>query len=752
MEIRKSNNESSVDEIKNDNETKKFIQKNVSQNQTKKVIIIQKKNKLFYFLISLMILSIILSLFYKKDHYKKITNQGYEHIHITSEKKEEKIINITLKNKIINDPLFSTRWIVITTINPPNQNLDQLINITKSWKIVIIGDIKTNNESWSIFKNSTRIIYLSLEDQNKLNYNITKYIPYNSYTRKNIGYLFAIQHGAKEIYETDDNIFMIDENILQSNISNYLSYAENNSSQMVNPYSFYGKSTIWPRGYRLKDLDKNSDIKFYRLLGNRTELNHLIFQGIINIKPDVDSLFLQSRALKENSINETFFISNNLIYLPGNFVPINSKNTKYYYDIFPSLALPTSVSKRVCDIWRGYLMQRYAWIYNGTVLFRPANAEYKGNFSNNIIFDFIEERDLYYELDFLLDNLNIEVDLAIDNPKKFIFILIEILVYKGILKKNDLDMYKAFIDDLDSFRYNYNLKFDKKIEKNEKKLLNFYSELKFYYARQNKILLQNNNEKKIKVYKHKENKNKYDDILLIINYNYEFLSKQNDYLFKLYNEYFPHIIFVYPAKTEENETYVSCPESYKGYYSYYCIKRIYESYPNFKGYLFLMDDDFLKVWELEYFDLNIPWFYHFFLKEDNFRKKSYKNTKSILDMNLDWKRNYRKFLGSGIIAYAVSDIYYIPQQDIAKFCSMVNTFYSKRVFLEIAVPTMMGIMLKPKYQIIQFLGLWGNKRDDPITFLRDNDKQVTVHPIKFSNIQYQEDVMKYIFIMNAKEY
>jgi len=40
----------------------------------------------------------------------------------------------------------------------------------------------------------------------KLGYNITKYIPFNSYSRKNIGYLYAIQHGAREIFETDDNI------------------------------------------------------------------------------------------------------------------------------------------------------------------------------------------------------------------------------------------------------------------------------------------------------------------------------------------------------------------------------------------------------------------------------------------------------------------------------------------------------------------------------------------------------------------
>ena len=53
------------------------------------------------------------------------------------------------------------------------------------------------------------------------------------------------------------------------------------------------------------------------------------------------------------------------------------------------------------------------------------------------------------------------------------------------------------------------------------------------------------------------------------------------------------------------------------------MKRVYELYPNKKGYLFLMDDDFLKVWELENFDFTIPWFNHYFIRNDKFDKLSY---------------------------------------------------------------------------------------------------------------------------------
>ena len=532
---------------------------------------------------------------------------------------------------------------------------------------------------------------------------------------------------------------------------NYTFYAENNNSLMINPYSFYAKSTIWPRGFRLKDIEKNCETKFYRFISRRANLNPLIFQGILNINPDVDSIFRYTRVNNKYSMNQFFDFRGNLMYLPGNFVPINSKNTKYLYDIFPALALPTTLPMRISDIWRGYIMQRYAWIYNGTVFYFPPCADNKRNYKN-ITLDFIEEKDLFLKLDNLLNALNIEINEEIKTPQNFLIKIIEILVYKGLLGKNDLKIYKAFIDDLNNIGYNFNLEFSGKIERDHKKLLNIYSEFNFYFPRQNKIILKNNDFKNISLYKHKDSKAKYNDILLIINYNYDFLTKLNDYILKLYSEYFPHIIFIYPGEIENNETYISCPYSHKGYYSYKCIKTVYELYPKKRGYLFLMDDNYLKVWELDNFDFSIPWFYHYFLRFDGFDEITYVNTKILLDIHPNWKTRYREFLGSSIIAYAVSDIYYIPREDIFTFCILADAFYDRRIFLETAVPTIMGIMMKQRYQIILFIGLWNERRNKVIEYIKSAHHQVTIHPIKFSNLTYQEEVNKFIFFMNGRDF
>jgi hypothetical protein len=212
------------------------------------------------------------------------------------------------------------------------------------------------------------------------------------------------------------------------------------------------------------------------------------------------------------------------------------------------------------------------------------------------------------------------------------------------------------------------------------------------------------------------------------------------------------MIFLYPGEIENNQTYVACPESYMGYYYYKCVKRIYERFPNYRGYIFLMDDNYLKVWELENLDFNIPWLNHYFIRFKEYELPQYVRGKKVFDIHPEWKTMYRKFLRSDIIAYSVSDLYYLPNEDLAKFSTMVDEWYNQKVFLETAIPTMIALLLKPKYQVFFFAALWKEGRDKVVEYLRTAESQITIHPIKFSNITLQDVVSKYIFFMNAKEY
>ena len=165
--------------------------------------------------------------------------------------------------------IISDKWIVMTAFNSPSESIINLEKNINNWKIVVIGNNKTINSDWNIFINSNKLIYLSIEAQNKLEYKILKYLNENSYSRKNIGYLFAIQHGAKEIYELDENLTIRNFDSLNINISinnNYICYGKNqnpNEQEMINPYVHFCESNIWPRGFLIKDISTDYNKSIY---------------------------------------------------------------------------------------------------------------------------------------------------------------------------------------------------------------------------------------------------------------------------------------------------------------------------------------------------------------------------------------------------------------------------------------------------------------------------------------------------------
>jgi hypothetical protein len=112
----------------------------------------------------------------------------------------------SLKSANVNE-----RWIVITTIAYPTSAVIALAAET-GWRVVIVADTKTPQD-W----NHSNCDFLSIEKQKALGYSINRLIPYKSYTRKMIGYLYAIQNGAEWIYDTDDDNQPIGTNVTDSN-------------------------------------------------------------------------------------------------------------------------------------------------------------------------------------------------------------------------------------------------------------------------------------------------------------------------------------------------------------------------------------------------------------------------------------------------------------------------------------------------------------------------------------------------------
>ncbi|KAL5543475.1 hypothetical protein UlMin_007259 [Ulmus minor] len=289
----------------------------------------------------------------------------------------------------------SDRWIVISVSDYPSDSLRKLVRI-RGWQVLAVGNSKTPSD-WSL----KGVIFLSLEEQANLGFRVLDHLPYDSYLRKTVGYLFAIQHGAKTIFDADDradvigddlgkhfdlklsNVDVMQERILQYN-------CKNPNRTVVNPYVHFGQRSVWPRGLPLENVGEVWHEEFYSEIFGGMQY---IQQGLSNGLPDVDSVFYFTRKLGSEPFNIRFDDHAPKVALPqGLMVPVNSFSTLFHSNAFWALMLPVSVSSMASDVLRGYWAQRLLWEVGGFVVVYPPTI-----YRNDKVeaYPFVEEKDLH---------------------------------------------------------------------------------------------------------------------------------------------------------------------------------------------------------------------------------------------------------------------------------------------------------------------------------------------------------------------
>ncbi|MGB7978590.1 MAG: STELLO glycosyltransferase family protein [Chlamydiales bacterium] len=284
-------------------------------------------------------------------------------------------------------PLFSMeQWIVVTTIQYPTPALCKLAQIP-GWQLVVVGDKKTPPD-WHL----DGCIYLSPERQLALGYALSALLPWNHYCRKNIGYLYAIEQGAKVIYETDDDNEPLDDlRYIPCDRSLPLLFSQGDA---FNIYAYFGSPEVWPRGFPFP-LSHSSAWAIHGAEACRIGIE----QGVVNGSPDVDAIFrlTQDRTVVFDPMPPCFLP-------PGLFCPINSQNTFFHKNVFFALYLPSTVTMRVADIWRGYIAQKMLWSFGSVTAFSGPNAYQERN-PHVLLHDFSMELDLYLKAPLLIDFL-----------------------------------------------------------------------------------------------------------------------------------------------------------------------------------------------------------------------------------------------------------------------------------------------------------------------------------------------------------
>ena len=317
------------------------------------------------------------------------------------------------------------KYIVITTINPKSENVKKLEGM-QDWNIVVIGDKKSQK-----ITSTPNLTFLSIKDQEKLGFNFVKVCPYNHYSRKNIGYLYAIQNGADVIYETDDDNIP-NENWRADNFE--CSNGAKSADKFVNIYSYFSDSFIWPRGFPLDEIQSN---QFRTERVGPTKIG--VWQGLCNDEPDVDAIY---RLLFNKKIK---FDEKENVFLPaGVYCPFNSQNTFWQKKSFQGLYLPTTVSFRFTDTLRGYIAQKLMWQKDLHLGFTKPTAYQKRN-AHNLMKDFEDEIDCYKgikQIVEVIDGLELQED-TLTNLK----VIYEELIKEGFVRKEELKPCLAWAED-----------------------------------------------------------------------------------------------------------------------------------------------------------------------------------------------------------------------------------------------------------------------------------------------------------------
>jgi len=327
------------------------------------------------------------------------------------------------------------KTIVITSIFNPTEAVEKFAGLSE-YNLVVVGDKKSPNE-WSC----ENVKFISVEEQVSLNYNIINALPFNHYSRKMVGYLYAINSGSEFIIDTDDDNIPYDDWKFPKFEGEFEKFS--NNLGFINIYQFFTDKKIWPRGLPLRLI--NSD--FTNLSLSAESSNVGIWQGLADEDPDVDAIY----RLTDDT--PCYFQKRNPLVLPkGTISPFNTQNTIIRKELFPLLYLPTYVTFRYTDILRGLVAQPIMWLYNYELGFTDATVIQKRN-PHDYFKDFKSEIPMYETGENVIEMISsvVKVELSLLENLK--------LAYKELLENDIVSMQElvtldAWIKDMQALGYN----------------------------------------------------------------------------------------------------------------------------------------------------------------------------------------------------------------------------------------------------------------------------------------------------------
>ncbi|KAL6737603.1 hypothetical protein Aduo_011230 [Ancylostoma duodenale] len=361
---------------------------------------------------------------------------------------------------------ISTKWIVISSKNYSYEEIEHWAQIS-GWEVLVVGDTKApNTSSWG------GVHFLGVDEQERLGYRIVKNLPQTSNSHRNIGYLFAIEHGAEWIYDTDDSVMPYGLGLEQFDYTDEVSgirfgcnRTERSSSPVsFSPYRFFNGDHIWPEGFPLEYLRSHTNE------GDRYCLCHkmrtaAVQHGLIHGSRDTDSIYRLLHTDEEVGIDEEFSrMAPGVVLDKGAFSSWKSRNTLFNRRAFFTLYFPTTVSSCAADMWRSYFAQKLLHTVDETVAFHPSNAVEISGVHDDSLEDFETERkvvDIYLDAGRIVEFLD-KWKCTEGEVTACIVLLAEKFSKEGFWGDADAELVKNWILDLENIGYEFPTRGDHK--------------------------------------------------------------------------------------------------------------------------------------------------------------------------------------------------------------------------------------------------------------------------------------------------
>jgi len=265
------------------------------------------------------------------------------------------------KGRQLSAPILK-KVIVTTTIQHPTEAIEKFDSL-KEWTLIVAGDLKTP-KNYKL----KRGIYLSPEDQEKYNKNLSDLIGWNTHSRRNFSHLLAKDMGADIIASVDDDNIPLDNwgKKLFLGKKSEVNYFET-QVDAFDPVGATNYPHLWHRGFPIQLISKRN---YSRVTKKKIKVD--IQADFWNGDPDIDAICRLNYAPECEFDKTCFPIASDK---PS---PFNSQNCFITKEVLPYYFFLPHITPfgRMGDIWISYHIQSMGFkvVYGKPSVYQERNA------------------------------------------------------------------------------------------------------------------------------------------------------------------------------------------------------------------------------------------------------------------------------------------------------------------------------------------------------------------------------------------